>query len=57
MKPENRQTILGVFVLTVVVLVAMSEGMNGRVLMSYIAAIVALIAPQVAKEGLPWYKR
>ena len=52
MNPESRQTLLGVFGLTAVMLVALNEGFNGHVTVSYFAAVIALITPQ-ALDKLP----
>jgi len=52
MNPETRQTLIGVFGLTIVMIVALTEGFNGRVTAAYFAAIVALISPK-ALDQLP----
>lgn len=52
MDSDTRQTLIGVAGLTVVMLMALSEGVNGRVTVSYILAVVGLISPQ-ALEKLP----
>lgn len=52
MNPETRQTLIGVVGLTLVELMAIHEGFNGRVMMSYFLAVVALISPQ-AMDRLP----
>lgn len=53
MNPETRQTLIGAGGLTVVVLVALLEGFNGRVTMAYFASIVGLITPR-ALDRLPF---
>lgn len=50
MNPETRQTLIGVAGLTVVMIVALTEGFNGRVTAAYMAAIVALISPAALAE-------
>jgi len=52
MNPETRQTLIGVFGLTVVEAVALTEGFNGPVAVSYFAAVLGLVAPE-ALENLP----
>lgn len=55
MKAETRQTLIGVSGLTVVMVVALSEGFNGPVTVSYFAAVIALVAPE-ALDKIPFYK-
>jgi len=57
MKPETRQTLIGVAGLTVVFVVALTEGFNGRVTMTYAVAVVALISPQALEDLSPWFKK
>lgn len=52
MNPETRQTLIGVFGLTIVEVVALIEGFNGVVMSAYFAAVVALVAPE-ALDKLP----
>jgi len=53
MKTDTRQTLIGVAGLTVVMVVALSEGFNGRVTAAYFGAVVALISPQ-ALDQIPF---
>jgi len=46
MNTDTRQTLIGVGGLTVVMIVALIEGFNGRVTMTYIVAVVGLVSPQ-----------
>jgi len=45
-KPETRQTVIGVLGLTIVEVVALREGFNGAVTVSYFVAVIALAAPE-----------
>lgn len=56
MKPQTRQTALGVAGLTIVFTVALTEGFNGRVATAYAMAVVGLIAPETL-EGLQIWSR
>jgi len=46
MKSQTRQTFIGVAGLTVVMVVALHEGFNGRVTAAYFTAVVALVSPE-----------
>lgn len=52
MNSKTRQTLIGVTGLTIVFLMALDEGYNGRVTATYALAVVAIIAPE-ALEALP----
>jgi len=53
MNPETRQTLIGVSGLTFVMLVALTEGFNGRVTLAYFTAVGSLFASNL-KEKLPY---
>lgn len=53
MKPETRQTLIGVFGMSLVMVMALSEGFNGKVTITYFISIIAIVAPQ-ALEDLPF---
>lgn len=53
MKPETRQTLIGVCGIVAVEIVAIHEGFNGAVFASSMVSIVALVAPE-ALDKLPW---
>lgn len=57
MKPETRQTLIGVLSLTVVQIVALMEGFNGQVMAAYLVALVAMVAPEALDKALPWFKK
>jgi hypothetical protein len=50
MKAETRQTAIGVSGLTVVMVVALHEGFNGRVTMAYFLSVLAIIAPEALDQ-------
>lgn len=50
MKPETRQTAIGVTGLTVVMVVALTEGFNGRVTIAYFLSIIGIIAPEALDQ-------
>lgn len=50
MEPETRQTLIGVAGLTVVMVVALTEGFNGGVTVAYMVSVIALIAPKTLSE-------
>lgn len=52
MRPETRQTLIGVVGLTVVFSVALTEGYNGRVAVAYGLAVIAITSPE-ALSHLP----
>lgn len=52
MNAETRQTLIGCFGLTIVMVMALSEGFNGRVTAAYFIAVIALVSPQ-ALDKLP----
>ena len=49
----TRQTVLGLAALSVVMLVALTEGYNGRVTMAYFVSVLALVAPETL-DRLPF---
>jgi len=49
---DTRQTLIGVAGLSAVMLMALSEGVNGRVTITYIVAVVGIVSPK-ALEQLP----
>jgi len=53
MKPDTRQTLIGVIGLTVVEVVALTRGFNGPVTVAYFVGVVGLVAPK-ALEDLPF---
>lgn len=53
MKNSLRQTFLGVVALTAVMLVALTEGFNGRVTTAYFISVIALVAPETL-DSLPF---
>jgi hypothetical protein len=55
MKSETRQTLIGVGGLSLVMAVALHEGFNGRVTLAYIAAVIAIVAPE-ALDKLPIFR-
>lgn len=57
MNPETRQTLIGVVGVAFVVGMALHEGINGKVTMMGIVAVVALIAPEALKSINPWSSR
>lgn len=50
MKPETRQTLIGVVGLSTVEAVALLEGFNGFVLTAYFGAVIALVAPEAIQD-------
>lgn len=50
MQPQTRQTLIGVIGLTVVEVVALIEGYNGHVLLSYFVTVTGLVAPEVLEQ-------
>ena len=50
MKPETRQTLIGVAGMTVVMVVALQEGFNGRVTTAYFLGVLAQTAPEVVQQ-------
>jgi len=46
MKSQTRQTLIGVAGLTIVMVVALHEGFNGRVTAAYFMAVVGLVSPE-----------
>jgi len=50
MEAETRQTLIGVVGLTVVMVVALTEGFNGRVTVAYMVSVIALVAPKTLSE-------
>jgi hypothetical protein len=50
MDPDVRQTLIGVTGLTIVFTMALYEGFNGRVTVTYAIAVIALAAPQALNE-------
>jgi len=57
MKPETRQTLIGVLGLTVVEVVALLEGFNGAVLTAYFVAVLAVTAPEALDKVGPWFRK
>jgi len=57
MKPQTRQTMIAVVGLTAVEIVALTEGMNGRVLTAYFVAILAVTVPETLDKVLPWLQK
>lgn len=56
MTPETRQTLIGVTGMTIIMVVALLEGFNGRVTMAYFLGVVAQVAPE-AVEYVPFLRR
>lgn len=50
MKPQTRQTLIGVVGLSTVEGVALLEGFNGFVLTAYFGSVIALVSPEVLDE-------
>jgi len=50
MKPDTRQTMMGVFGLTLVEVVALTQGFNGTVTGTYFLAVIAIVAPQALQD-------
>lgn len=46
---ETRQTVIGIGCLSAVMVVALHEGFNGRVTLTYILAVTAMVSPQALK--------
>jgi len=50
MKSETRQTLIGVTGLTLVMIVALTEGVNGRVTAAFFTAVVGLVSPEALNQ-------
>lgn len=50
MRPDTRQTLIGVVGLSTVESVALWQGFNGMVMVAYMAAVIALVSPQALGE-------
>lgn len=57
MRSETRQTLIGVTGLTIVFTVALWQGLNGHVAMSYGVTVLGLIAPEALDNLRIWSKQ
>jgi hypothetical protein len=46
MKPKTRQTLIGVAGITLVMIMALSQDVNGQVTAAYFAAVLGLVSPE-----------
>jgi hypothetical protein len=55
MQPKTRQTLIGVFGLSSVVVVSLHEGYNGRITATYVVAVLIILVPEAREELLTWF--